>query len=57
MSYEAWIMIFGIALANLFTLVVGLVHITSRLTGIETDLKWIKAGCQQCPQSLEKNSQ
>ena len=57
MSYEAWIMIFGIALANLFTLTGGLVHISNRLTKIETDLKWIKAGCPQCQQTSEKNSQ
>jgi fumarate hydratase class II len=57
MSYEAWIMIFGIALANLFTLTGGLVHIAGRLTRIETDIKWIKAGCKECPQNLEKNSQ
>ena len=39
MSYEAWIMIFGIALANLFTLTGGLVHIARRLAIIETDIK------------------
>jgi len=48
MSYEAWIMIFGIALANLFTLTGGLIHIATRLTRIETDVKWIKKGCPQC---------
>lgn len=57
MSHEAWIMIFGIAIANLFTLTGGLVHIAGRLTKIETDIKWIKAGCRQCPQSSETNSQ
>ncbi|MBS3920018.1 MAG: hypothetical protein KG012_14160 [Deltaproteobacteria bacterium] len=53
MTYEAWIMILGIALANLFTLAGGLVHIASRLAKIETDLKWIKKGCPQCQQTLE----
>jgi|GEM_PF-7124682 len=46
-------MILGIALANLFTLAGGLVHIASRLAKIETDLKWIKKGCPQCQQTLE----
>jgi hypothetical protein len=54
MSYEAWIMIFGIALANLFTLVGGLVHIATRLTRIETDVKWIKKGCPQCQQNSDR---
>jgi hypothetical protein len=53
MSHEAWIMITGIAIANLFTLVGGLVHITNRLTRIETDLKWIKKRCPQCLPSLD----
>lgn len=53
MSYEAWIMIFGIALANLFTLTGGLVHIATRLTRIETDIKWIKKGCPKCQQTSE----
>jgi len=57
MSYEAWIMIFGIALANLFTLVGGLVHIASRLTRIETDIKWIKSGCPNCQLTLDQNIQ
>jgi len=48
MSQEAWIMIVGIALANLFTLAGGLYHIATRLTRIETDLSWIKAGCPNC---------
>jgi len=56
MTYEAWIMIFGITLANLFTLTGGLVHIATRLTRIETDLKWIKQGCPQCRQNLENPS-
>ena len=53
MSYEAWIMIVGIALANLFTLMGGLIHIATRLTRIETDVKWIKKGCPQCQQTSE----
>jgi len=53
MSYESWIMIVGIALANLFTLMGGLIHIATRLTRIETDVVWIKKGCPQCQQTLE----
>lgn len=53
MSHEAWIMIFGIALANLFTLTGGLIHIATRLTRIETDVKWIKKGCPHCQQTSE----
>jgi hypothetical protein len=53
MSYEAWIMIFGIALSNLFVLIGGLIHIATRLTRIETDVKWIKKGCPQCQQTSE----
>jgi len=53
MSIEAWIMIVGIALANLFTLAGGLIHITQRLTRIETDVKWVKGNCPQCQQTLE----
>ena len=53
MSIEAWIMIVGIALANLFTLVGGLIHMTTRLTRIETDVKWIKRNCPQCQQNSE----
>lgn len=56
MSHEAWIMITAIALANLFTLVGGLVHITTRLTRIETDLSWIKRNCPQCPLTLDPDS-
>jgi hypothetical protein len=48
MSYETWIMLFGIATADLFVLVGGLMNISTRLTRIETDLKWIKAGCPKC---------
>lgn len=53
MSYESWIMIVGIALANLFTLMGGLIHIATRLTRIETDVGWIKKGCPKCQQTLE----
>jgi len=53
MSYEAWIMITGIALANLFTLVAGLIHMATRLTRIETDVKWIKKSCPLCQLNLE----
>jgi hypothetical protein len=53
MSSEAWIMITGLAIANLFTLVGGLVHMATRLTKIETDLKWIKKRCPQCLPSLD----
>jgi len=53
MSNEAWIMVIGIALANLFTLAGGLVHIATRLTRIETDIKWIKSGCPQCRQTSD----
>jgi hypothetical protein len=56
MSYEAWIMIAGIAIANLFTLTGGLIHITTRLTRIETDVAWLKKNNSQCPQSSEKVS-
>jgi len=53
MSYESWIMIVGMALANLFTLMGGLIHIATRLTRIETDVGWIKKGCPKCQQTLE----
>lgn len=53
MTHEAWIMIAGIAIANLFTLVGGLIHITARLTRIETDLKWVKRNCPRCQQTSE----
>lgn len=46
-------MIIGIALANLFTLAGGLIHMTNKLTRIETDLKWVKGNCPQCQQTSE----
>lgn len=52
MSYEAWIMILGIAAVNLFTLVGGLIHITGRLTRIETDVSWLKKNGTECPLNL-----
>ena len=55
MSNEAWIMVIGIALANLFTLAGGLVHITTRLTRIETDLAWVKRNCPKCPLILDRD--
>lgn len=55
MSHEAWIIIVGIALSNLFVLIGGLIHLTTRLTRIETDVKWIKAGCPKCQQTLEND--
>ena len=57
MSYEAWIMIFGFALAHLATLVCGLIHITNRLTKIETDITWLKKNGTKCPQNSETPSQ
>ena len=56
MSYEAWIMIFGLALSNLFVLIGGLIHIATRLTRIETDVKWIKKGCPQCQQNQKETN-
>lgn len=48
MTIETWIIIFAISGLNLSTLVGGLIHITNRLTVIETDIKWIKRGCPKC---------
>lgn len=56
MSHEAWIMILGLALSNLFVLVGGLIHLATRLTRIETDVKWIKKSCPQCQLNSENLS-
>jgi hypothetical protein len=52
MSHEAWIMIFAFAAANIVAMVSGLIHITTKLTRIETDLRWIKGNCPSCRQTL-----
>jgi hypothetical protein len=58
MSPEHWAIIIAISGVNLSTLIVGIVHLTSRLTRIETDIKWIKAGCPKCQQNnYEKEEQ
>lgn len=51
MTPEHWAIIVAISGVNLSTLVVGIVHLTSRLTRIETDIKWIKQGCPKCQQT------
>jgi len=56
MSSEAWIMIAGLATSNLFILIGGLVHIATRLTRIETDLKWVKKNCPACQLNSENLS-
>lgn len=53
MTHEAWIIIFRIASSNLIVFVGGLIHLTTRLTRIETDLKWIKKRCPQCLPNLD----
>jgi len=53
MSQEAWMIVGGIALSNLFALIGGFVNITNRLTRIETDISWIKRNQHQCPQNSE----
>jgi hypothetical protein len=53
MTTETWAIILGISGLNLSTLVGGLIHLTNRLTRIETDIKWIKAGCPKCQQTSE----
>jgi len=53
MSHEAWILIASVALANLFTLMGGLIHISSRLTRIETDIVWLKKNGSKCQPTLE----
>jgi len=56
MTTETWAIIMGIAGLNLSTLVGGIIHLTNRLTRIETDVKWIKAGCPKCQQTSETRS-
>jgi len=53
MTHEAWILIAGIVLSNVLTLIGGLAHISARLARIETDIKWIKAGCPKCQPTSE----
>jgi len=53
MSYETWIMVFGFAMAHLVTLVCGLIHITTRLARIETDISWLKKNGSKCQPNLE----
>jgi len=53
MSYEAWIMIFGIALSNLFVLIGGLIHTNTRLTRIEIDIAWLKKNGTKCQPTSE----
>jgi hypothetical protein len=48
MTTETWVIILGISGLNLSTLVGGIIHLTNRLTTIETDLKWIKGSCPMC---------
>jgi hypothetical protein len=56
MSPTAWITIVGMAITNLVALMAGLIHLTSRLARIETDLKWVKRNCPKCPQNSDENT-
>ena len=56
MSMETWIIILGITGINLSTFVGGLIHITNRLTKIETDLKWVIKNCDRCQPTLDNHS-
>jgi fumarate hydratase class II len=53
MPHEPWTTIALFAISNVFALVAGLIHIATRLTRIETDIKWIKAGCPKCQRTSE----
>jgi len=53
MTHEAWILISALALSNLSALVCGIIHITTRLTRIETDVAWLKRNHDQCQPTSE----
>jgi len=53
MSYEAWIAIGVVSGINLSTIMCGIVHITSRLARIETDIAWLKKNGSKCQPNLE----
>lgn len=46
-------MLIGIVVSNIVIMVGGLIHLTNRLTKIETHLWWIKRNCPQCQQTSE----
>jgi hypothetical protein len=48
MTTETWGIIIAISGLNLTTLVGGIIHLATRLTRIETNIKWIKQGCPMC---------
>jgi len=51
MLAEHWATIAAISGVNIATLLLGIINITSRLTRIETDVKWIKRGCPKCQET------
>lgn len=53
MTIEHWLIVVAVSGVNLTTLVGGLIHITTKLARIETDIKWIKSGCPNCQPTLE----
>jgi len=56
MTPEHWTIILAISGINAATLMYGIINITSRLTRIETDIRWIKAGCPKCQQTSEDHT-
>jgi fumarate hydratase class II len=56
MTHETWIFLGSIALSNLIALVGALIHVATKLSRIETDVKWIKGNCPRCQPTLENPS-
>lgn len=56
MQQETWIFLGSIALTNLIALIGTMLNVASKLSRIETDVKWIKRNCPRCQPTLENPS-
>jgi hypothetical protein len=45
MNIEAWIILLTFSGVNITAIIGGIIHLTSRLTKIETDLAWVIRNC------------